>query len=167
MQVILIEDLAGKGAAGDTIKVANGYARNFLLPRGIAIPATETNLKTFEHRRAKIAERKDQDKGKAQEIADVIADTSITLQGKSGKGGRLFGAITTQDIVNEINSIHGIYIDKRKVALESPIKQVGVHTVHIRLHAEVIPSMRVLVGTPEEIAKCEQSHTGRFLKGKV
>ena len=157
MQVILIEDLAGKGVAGDTIKVANGYARNYLLPRGIAIPATETNLKTLEHRRAKIAERKDQDRGKAQEISDVIDNTSITLQGKSGKGGRLFGAITTQDIVNEINSVHNIYIDKRKVILDSPIKQVGVHTVHIRLFTDVIPAIRVLVGTPEEIAAAEEA----------
>ncbi|MDR2487261.1 MAG: 50S ribosomal protein L9 [Clostridiales Family XIII bacterium] len=157
MQVILMEDLAGKGAAGDVIKVANGYARNYLLPRGIAITATESNLKTLEHRRTKLAERKEQDKAAAEEIAAKIDSTSITLEGKSGKGGRLFGSITTQDIVNEINKVHGIYIDKRKVQLEAAIKQVGVHPVTVRLHAEVIPTVRVLVGTPEEIAAAEEA----------
>jgi len=158
MQVILIEDLAGKGIAGDTIKVADGYARNYLLPRGIAIHATETNLKTLEHRRAKIAERRNTDKTAAEEIAAKIDSSSMTLHGKSGKGGRLFGSITTQDIANEINEIHGIYIDKRKIMLSSPIKQVGVHTVQIKLFTDVIATIRVLVGTPEEIAEAEEAN---------
>ena len=158
MQVILIEDLAGKGAAGDTIKVADGYARNFLFPKGIAIPATDTNIKTLEHRRAKIAERNNEDRAKAQEILSQIDNTSITLQGKSGKGGRLFGAITAQDIVNEINNAHGMYIDKRKVVIESPIKQVGIHVVHVRLFTDVIATIRVLVGTTEEIAAAEEAN---------
>jgi large subunit ribosomal protein L9 len=157
MQVILLEDLAGKGTAGDVVKVANGYARNFLLPRGIVIPATETNLKTLEHRRAKLAERKDKDKAAAEEIKAKIDSTSISLQGQSGKGGRLFGSITTQDIVNEINKEQGIYIDKRKVVLSAPIKTVGVHTVSVRLFTDVIATVRVLVGTPEEIEAAEEA----------
>jgi large subunit ribosomal protein L9 len=157
MQVILLEDLAGKGVAGDVIKVANGYARNFLLPRGIVIPATETNLKTLEHRRTKLAERKDRDKAAAEEIKAKIDSTSISIQGTSGKGGRLFGSITTQDIVTEINNEQGIYIDKRKVQLSAPIKTVGVHPVSIRLFADVIATVRVLVGTPEEIEAAEEA----------
>jgi large subunit ribosomal protein L9 len=157
MQVILLEDLAGKGAAGDVIKVANGYARNYLLPRGIVIPATETNLKTLEHRRTKLAERKEQDKSAAEELKAKIDSTSVSLQGTSGKGGRLFGSITTQDIVNEINKEQGIYIDKRKVVLSAPIKTVGVHTVSVRLFTDVIATIRVLVGTPEEIEAAEEA----------
>ncbi|MDR1495567.1 MAG: 50S ribosomal protein L9 [Clostridiales Family XIII bacterium] len=155
MQVILLENLEGKGAAGEVIKVAPGYARNYLLPKSIAIPATDSNIKTLEHRRAKLAEKKAQDRETAENLKAKIDSHSITFEAKSGEGGRLFGSITSQDVADAIQEHFGVFIDKRKITEGTPIKNVGVHTVTIKIFAEVNAVMRILVGTPEEIAAAE------------
>jgi large subunit ribosomal protein L9 len=155
MQVILLESLEGKGAAGEVIKVADGYARNYLLPRNIAIPATDSNMRTLEHRRAKIAERKAQDLEVAEAIKEKIDSQSITFEAKSGDAGRLFGSITSQDVADAIHEHFGVFIDKRKISDGTPIKTVGVHSVTIKIFSEVNAVMRILVGTPEEIAASE------------
>jgi large subunit ribosomal protein L9 len=155
MQVILLESLEGKGVAGDVIKVANGYARNYLLPRNIAILATDSNIKTLEHRRAKLAEKKAQDIGVAEAIKAKIDSQSITFEAKSGDSGRLFGSITSQDVADAIHEHFGVFIDKRKISEGTPIKSVGVHPVTIKIFSEVNAVMRILVGTPEEIEAAE------------
>jgi large subunit ribosomal protein L9 len=155
MQVILLENLEGKGAAGDVIKVANGYARNYLLPRSIAITATESNVKTLEHRRAKLAEKKAQDLEAAEAIKAKIDSQSITFEAKSGDSGRLFGSITSQDVADAIHEHFGVFVDKRKISDGTPIKNVGVHPVTIKIFPEVSAVMRILVGTPEEIEAAE------------
>jgi large subunit ribosomal protein L9 len=155
MEVILLENLEGKGAAGEVIKVAPGYARNYLLPRSIAIPATDSNMRTLEHRRAKLAERKAQDREAAESIKAKIDSQSITFEAKSGESGRLFGSITSQDVADAIHEHFGVFVDKRKVSEGTPIKNVGVHSVTIRIFPEVNAVMRMLVGTPEEIEAAE------------
>ncbi|MDR0596166.1 MAG: 50S ribosomal protein L9 [Clostridiales Family XIII bacterium] len=155
MQVILLENLEGKGASGDVIKVADGYARNYLIPRNIAILATDSNIKTLEHRRAKLAERKAQDIEAAEAVKAKIDSQSITFEAKSGEAGRLFGSITSQDVADAIHEHFGVYVDKRKITDGTPIKTVGVHPVTIRIFPEVSAVMRILVGTPEEIEAAE------------
>ncbi|MDR1069122.1 MAG: 50S ribosomal protein L9 [Clostridiales Family XIII bacterium] len=145
MQVILVEDVAGKGKAGDVVKVADGYARNYLLPRGVAIPATDANMKSIEHRKAKLAANREQSLAEAQETAEKINSLSVTITSKSGEGGRLFGSITSQDIANAVSEQHDVFIDKRKISLDAPIKAVGVHPVEIKIYPEVTATIRVLV----------------------
>ncbi|MDR1292910.1 MAG: 50S ribosomal protein L9 [Clostridiales Family XIII bacterium] len=155
MQVILLESLEGKGAAGEVVKVADGYARNYLLPKNMAIPATDSNIKTLEHRRAKLAERKAQDREVAEGIKAKIDSHSITFEAKSGESGRLFGSITSQDVADAIHEHFGVFIDKRKIADGTPIKNVGIHPVTIKIFQDINAVMRILVGTPEEIEAAE------------
>jgi large subunit ribosomal protein L9 len=145
MKIILLEDVSGKGQAGDVVKVADGYARNFLLPRGTAIEASQANMKTLEHRRAKIAEKRAVDLEAARERAAKIDNLSITITSKSGEAGRLFGSVTAQDIADAVEAQHGVEIDKRKINLDAPIKTVGVHPIEIKIFAEVNATVRVLV----------------------
>jgi large subunit ribosomal protein L9 len=145
MQVILVEDVAGKGKAGDIVKVSDGHARNYLLPRGIAIPATDANIKTIEHRKEKLAADRAKSLEEAQAAAEKLDSISVTIESKSGEGGRLFGSITSQDIADAINDQHGVFIDKRKIVLEAPIKTTGVHPVVVKIFPEVTATVRVLV----------------------
>jgi large subunit ribosomal protein L9 len=145
MQVILVEDVVGKGNAGDIIKVNDGYARNYLLPRGIAIPATDANIKTIEHRKEKLVADRAKSLEDAQAAAEKLDNLSVTIESKSGEGGRLFGSITSQDIADAINAQHGLFIDKRKIILDAPIKTTGVHPVAIKIYSEVTATVRVLV----------------------
>lgn len=164
MKIILLEDVAGKGQAGDVVKVADGYARNFLLPRGTAIEANQANMKTLEHRRAKIAEKRAVDLEAAKERAAKIDNLSITVTSKSGEAGRLFGSVTAQDIADAIEAQHGVEIDKRKINLDAPIKTVGIHPVEIKIFAEVNATVRVLVEA-EGGAHIDESASGEAVSG--
>jgi large subunit ribosomal protein L9 len=121
------------------------------------MPATESNLRTLEHRRSKIAERKAQDVEVAEQIKAKIDSQSITFEAKSGEGGRLFGSITSQDIADAIHEHFGVFVDKRKISEGTPIKNVGVHPITIKIHSAVAATVRILVGTPEEIAAAEEA----------
>ncbi|MDR1028088.1 MAG: 50S ribosomal protein L9 [Clostridiales Family XIII bacterium] len=147
MKVILLENVAGKGKAGDVAKVNDGYARNFLFPKNLAVHATDVNMKNLEKRKATLASKKEQELSQAKETAGKIDNLGVVIKAKSGEGGRLFGSITSQDIAETVNEQHGVYIDKRKVLLDSPIKTSGVHPVEIRIYPEVIATVRVLVET--------------------
>jgi large subunit ribosomal protein L9 len=147
MKVILLEDVAGKGKADDVVKVNDGYARNFLLPRNLAVLATEANMKNHARKKLALAEKKEQDLNAAKEVAEKIDNLSVVIKSKSGEGGRLFGSITSQDIATAVNEQHGVYIDKRKVLLDAPLKTIGVHPVEMRIYPEVIATVRVMVET--------------------
>lgn len=155
MQVILLEDVQGKGKAGDVAKVADGHARNFLFPKGLAIPANDANMKTLEKRREKIAAKKADDLASAQAKADKINGLAVELEGKAGEGGKLFGSITAENVAEALLAQHGVEVDKKKLVLEAPIKTIGIHTVEIKLYPEVTAAVRVIVGNPEEIAMVE------------
>lgn len=145
MKVILLEDVVGKGKAGDVVTLSDGYARNFLLPKGIAIPANETNMKNLEHRRVKLAEQRARNIEEAQGVKDRLDGLKVTLQATSGEGGRLFGSITSQDIADALDEQHHITIDKKKILLAAHIKETGTQAVDIRLFPEVIATITVSV----------------------
>jgi large subunit ribosomal protein L9 len=144
MEVILREDVKALGKAGELVKVKPGYARNFLLPKGLAYEATEGNRKRIlAESRARVA-RLAEEKTAAEAFAKQVAGVVVTLARKAGEGDRLFGSITAQDIADALAK-QGLAIDKRKIDLEHPIKSLGDHQVPIRLHHEVQAELRVTV----------------------
>jgi large subunit ribosomal protein L9 len=159
MKVILLEDVVGAGKAGDVVEVASGYARNKLLPSGIAIEANKVNMKTLEHRRAKIAAKRAEDVATAQALADRLNEKELTFTAKAGEGGKLFGSITAQDIADAIAEKLGFEIDKKKILLDSSIKELGTHDVQIRIFTEVIATVKVIIdaegGVPAAVVAAE------------
>ncbi len=145
MVVILQEDLKGTGKAGDVVKVSDGYARNMLIPRGIAKEATKGNIRSLEKQKAIAEEKKAQQKAAAQKTAEKINSLTVTIQSKGGEGGRLFGSITSQDIADALLDQHDIKINKKKIGLDGPIKQAGDVTVPIKLYAQVVANLKVTV----------------------
>jgi large subunit ribosomal protein L9 len=144
MKVIFIKDMKGQGKKGQVKEVSDGYAANFLLPRGIARPATEGNMKTLENQNAAEEKRKQEEKEEAQVLGKKLEETTIQLKAKAGEGGRLFGAITSKQIA-EVVSKTGIKLDKRKIELEEPIRTVGVTQMTVKLHPEVKATLKVQV----------------------
>ena len=147
MKVILNKDVKGTGKAGDVVNVSDGYARNMLIPRGMATEATAGNIRQLEKKKAIEAEKRAEEKAEAQEQAAKLEKALVTIRTKAGDGGRIFGSITSKDIADAIGSQLGIEIDKKKIQLDSPIKQTGETTVTIRLYHEVNASVRVSVET--------------------
>ncbi len=144
MEVILREDVKSLGKAGELVKVKPGYARNFLLPKGLAYEATEGNRKRIQAESKARDARMAEERSAAEAIASKLNAVSLTLSRKAGEGDRLFGSITAQDIADAL-SAQGHAIDKRKIDLEHPIKTVGQHTVPVRLHHEVQAELRLTV----------------------
>lgn len=144
MEVILREDVKSLGKAGALVRVKPGYGRNFLLPQGLAYEATDGNKKRIEAESKARNARATQDRNEAQATAARLGAVAITITAKSGEGDRLFGSITTQDIADQLAKA-GHPVDKRKIELDHPIKQLGEHSVPIRLHAEVQAVVRVTV----------------------
>lgn len=144
MEVILREDVKALGRAGELVKVKPGYARNYLLPRGLAYEATEGNKRRIAAEAKSREARASQDRAEAQKLAAELGGVRLTLAAKAGEGDRLFGSITAQDIAEAL-AREGHPVDRRKIELEHPIKQLGEHEVTIRLHAEVHASVRVTV----------------------
>ncbi|NGM81966.1 50S ribosomal protein L9 [Paenibacillus sp. 7124] len=145
MKVIFIKDVKGQGKKGQIKEVSEGYATNFLLPRGMARPATEGNMKTLENQTAAEVRRKEQEKEEAQKLGEKLSDLSLTLKAKAGEGGRLFGAITSKQIAEALTKQNGITIDKRKIELDEPIRHLGTTQVQVKLHTEVKAVLKVQV----------------------
>ncbi|AHM68726.1 50S ribosomal protein L9 [Paenibacillus polymyxa] len=144
MKVIFIKDMKGQGKKGQVKEVSDGYAANFLLPRGIARPATEGNMKTLENQNAAEEKRKQEEKEEAQVLGKKLEETTIQLKAKAGEGGRLFGAITSKQIAEAVAKT-GIKLDKRKIELEEPIRTLGVTQMTVKLHPEVKATLKVQV----------------------
>ena len=145
MIVILNRDVKGTGKAGDVVKVSDGYARNMLLPKGYAKEATEGNIRSLEKQKAIAAEKKAEEKARAEEQAKKISELSVTIKTKAGDGGKIFGSITSKDIAESLNKQHGIDVDKKKIQMEAPIKQTGETTVNVKLYFEVSAQLKVIV----------------------
>ena len=145
MIVILNRDVKGTGKAGDVVKVSDGYARNMLLPKGYAKEATEGNIRSLEKQKAIAAEKKAEEKTRAEEQAKKISELSVTIKTKAGDGGKIFGSITSKDIAEALNKQHGIDVDKKKIQMEAPIKQTGETTVNVKLYFEVSAQLKVIV----------------------
>ncbi|MFN8651303.1 MAG: 50S ribosomal protein L9 [Gemmatimonadales bacterium] len=144
MEVILREDVKSLGKAGELVKVKPGYARNFLLPRGLAYEATDGNRKRIQAESKARTARLEQEAGEARAMAAKLGGVSLSLTRKAGEGDRLFGSITAQDLADAL-AAQGHTVDKRKIELEHPIKTIGQHTVPVRLHPDVIAEVRVTV----------------------
>ena len=144
IEVILREDVQSLGKAGSLVRVRPGYARNFLLPRGLAYEATEGNKKRIAAETKARDVRTAHEKSAAQSAADRLSNVTVTIAAKAGEGDRLFGSVTAQDIADALERA-GHPIDKRKLELSHPIKQIGEHNVSVRLHPEVQAAVRVTV----------------------
>ena len=144
MEVILREDVQSRGKAGELVRVKPGYARNFLLPKGLAYEATEGNKKRIAAEGRARQARHATERTEAEQLASRLGALAIALVAKAGEGERLFGSITSQDIADAVMA-QGIELDKRKIDLEHPIKTLGTHTVPVRLHADVQAELAVTV----------------------
>ena len=162
MKVVFLKDVEGSGKVGEIKNVADGFARNFLLPRGLAAPATATAIKKGEAAAAAEARRQAQLDEQAQTLADKLA-AGVTITAKAGRKGRLFGSVTQADIAQEIATILGQEIDRHQVLLAEPIKEVGTHEVVLQLTRNVRPNVLVEVvsegGAVEEEAEPETAET--------
>ncbi len=163
MEVILIENVENLGARGQIVKVADGYGRNHLLPKKLAIAATPQNRKWVEQQRQKFLKQEAQEKGQAEELAKLLEGLRLVFTRKAGEQGTLFGSVTTLDIAEQLAS-QGYSIDRRKIHLSNPLKAIGEHEVSIRLHREVTAKIKVAVeaegqveSPAEQAAKSEAS----------
>ena len=145
MIVIFNKDVKGTGKAGDVVKVSDGYARNMLIPKGLATEATQGNIRHLEKQKAIAAEKKAEEKAAAKEQAEKIGNLTVTIKTKAGDGGKIFGSITSKDIAEGLKSQHGIEVDKKKIQLSSPIKQTGEMSVDIKLYSEVSAELKVKI----------------------
>jgi large subunit ribosomal protein L9 len=151
MKVILKQDVDKLGQAGEIVKVAPGYGRNYLIPKNIAVEATPGNIKIMEIERLAQARRDQRDKAAASLLAREIVKLAVTIQRKAGEGGTLYGSVTAIDIADFLIT-HKIDVDKRKIQLDEPIKTIGEYQVPIRLHREVTVPIRVVVEAEPEAA---------------
>lgn len=148
MKIILNQDMHDLGLEGDIVDVANGYARNYLIPKGIALEANEQNIKLMETKRKKIKVKRVHAKEEAENIKEKIAEIVITISQKAGEENKLYGSVTSMDIANHLEK-QGVTIDRRKIVLDKPIKTLGEYEVPVKLYPEVTGSIRVVV-IPEE-----------------
>jgi large subunit ribosomal protein L9 len=144
IEVILREDIKTLGRTGDMVRVKPGYARNYLLPQGLAYEATEGNKKRIAAETRVRAARNQAEQTEAERAAATLREVTLTLSGKAGEEGKLFGSITSQDIADALAQ-QGHTVDRRRIELEHPIKTTGTHTVTVRLHPDVHADVRVSV----------------------
>ena len=143
-EVILREDVKTLGRAGEMVRVKPGYARNYLLPQGLAYEATEGNKKRIAAETKARVSRDQAERSEAERLATTLSSVHLNLTGKAGEEGKLFGSITSQDVADAL-AREGHTVDKRRIEMEHPIKTVGDHTVRIRLHPEVHAELRVSI----------------------
>lgn len=145
MKVILMSDVKALGKKGDLVEVAEGYARNFLIPRGLAKEATAANLKALETEKTHAKAKAQRELAEAKKTAEVLEKTSIVIPAKTGDSGRLFGSVTALDIVQAVKKATGVELDKRKIDLDEPIKMLGEYRVQVKVHPEVSAQLTVRV----------------------
>jgi large subunit ribosomal protein L9 len=148
MEVILKQTIEKLGAEGALVKVTDGYARNYLLPKGIAVKSTKQNMAILEREKVILEQRKMKELKEAQALGNKIRSFSCSFKRQAGEQDKLFGSVTSQDIADFLKAA-GVEIDRRKIELEEPIKELGVHRVPIKLHPEVIVELKVKVQKDE------------------
>jgi large subunit ribosomal protein L9 len=144
MEVILRQAVEKLGGPGDVVKVSNGYARNYLLPHGVAFEATPGNLKRIQQERDRLEAAENERRAAAQGLAEKLEQVQLTFSARVGDEGKLFGSVTAADIQQQLET-QGFHIERRQIDLHEPIKALGVYRVPIRLHADVKPEVRVWV----------------------
>jgi len=146
MKVILLQDVQGSGKKGELVNVSDGYARNFLLKRGLAKEASVQNMAERQAQEDSKSRRKQQEIDEANKIADSAREKTIKISAKAGDSGKLFGSVTTKEIADEVKKQLGIDIDKRKIAMDGDIKQFGTYTVELKLYSGISAKVFVMVG---------------------
>ena len=144
MEVILREDVDKVGARGAVVKVADGYARNYLLPKRLAVRATDSNKKIVEQERGAYLRREAKDMSESQDLAKLLTGVTLTFRHKVGENNHLFGSVTAKDIADALEA-QKFHVERRKVQLEEPIRTVGEHEVTVRLHRDVVTHIKVVV----------------------
>ena len=142
MKVILADDVRGLGHRGETVTVKPGYARNFLLPQGFAYEATAANVRRLGEERKKYDEKMLQGKAVAEEAAKKVEGLTVAIAKKAGEGGHLYGSVTASEIADAL-AAKNIEVDRRRIELAEPIRRLGSHTVHVRLHRDVVATLTV------------------------
>ncbi len=145
MKIVLRSDVANLGRKGDMVEVADGFARNYLVPKGLAMKATRGVTRQAEGMQRARSVRDTKEREGAEAIARQLAAKRVEITARAGEGGRLFGSVTSADVVEALEAQTGIQVDRRKLQLDEPIKTLGVHEVAIRLHADVSPVLTVEV----------------------
>ncbi|MDI3316833.1 MAG: 50S ribosomal protein L9 [Bacillota bacterium] len=145
MKVILRQEVAGLGGAGDLVEVKPGYARNYLLPRGMAVEATEGALRQLEEARDRIRRQAERELEQARKRQEALEGAELTLRVRVGKNGKLFGSVTAADIADALEKERAIRVDRRQIRLAEPIKQAGDYAVELRLHPQVVATCTVHV----------------------
>lgn len=148
MDVILREDISNLGTRGQVVKVAPGYARNFLIPKKLAVTATGSNKKIVEQERQSHLRKEAKLQGEAQDLAKLMTGVSITINQKSGENDQLFGSVTSKDVADAL-AVKGFTIDRRKIQLDEPIKSLGEFKVPVKLHKDVTAEVTVVVAKEE------------------
>jgi large subunit ribosomal protein L9 len=149
MELILRQDVSNLGRRGEVVRVSDGYGRNFLLPRKLAMPLTEGNRKVVEQEKTAAVKREVHEKSEAEQLAAIIAKVPVTIARKAGETGTLFGSVTSHDVADALHQL-GYEIDRRKIALDEPIKQIGEFPVPVRLYKDVTATVTVNVVQEQE-----------------
>ncbi len=149
MEVLLLKDVPALGHAGDIKKVTGGYAANYLLPRGLATLATGGVRQQVKDVKDAVARRQARERQQAQSLAERVAAVTLTFTAKAGESGRLYGSITSADIATALEQTLGQPVDKRDIVLEHPIREVGVHSVALKLLGDIRPEIKVVVNHEE------------------
>jgi large subunit ribosomal protein L9 len=155
-QVLLLQPINGLGAEGDTVTVRAGYARNFLLPRKLALPVTQANKKQVEALLKAREAREQKEFEAARSLGDKVAATSIAIAVKTGEGGKMFGAVTANDLIERLKE-EGIELSKKQLALPAPIKELGSHVATVKVHADVTAEFKFEVVSENPIEESAES----------
>lgn len=145
MQVILREDVENLGNTGELVNVKDGYARNYLIPRGLAVHATPRNVRRLEHEKRVISQRDAKRQKDAQALKDKLEALSLTIAKHTGEEDKLFGAVTNREIADALNEDTGLSIDRKSIQLEQPIKSLGVYSVEVKLSRDVVATVKLWV----------------------
>lgn len=145
MKVILTQDVKGQGKKGQVINVSDGYARNFLFPKGLATEASASTMNDLKNKEASKQYKLATEKAAAEELAKKLADITVEIKVASGTDGRLYGSVTSKEIAEKLQEAYGISIDKRKIVLERPIKEYGTSQLEVKLYPEVVGKLKVTV----------------------
>ena len=151
MQVILREDMPNLGKSGELVNVKPGYGRNYLIPQGLAVLATERNVRLVEHHKKVIAARNAKLQKDAQAVADKLSSLSVRIERQTGEGGKLYGSISTRDVEEAVRAL-GVTVDRKKLVIENPIKSTGEYTVELKLGQGVVGKIKLTVAESKPAA---------------
>lgn len=144
MKIFLREDVKNLGKMGDVVNVAEGYARNYLIPKKLAVEANVKNVKEFEHQKKMIKERADKAKTASQDLADKLSAVTVTIAAKAGEEGKLFGSVTTMDVAEALKA-QGYEVDKKKIVIDEPIKRLGSYSADVKVHSDITAKIKIEV----------------------